>query len=92
VIGPALTWAGVAMTIVGVVGIVLERDVYRRVHYAGVLGSAAAPLVCVGVALEEGWQRTAGKALLIGAVLVFVNPFLSHAIARAAWLRDGRIE
>ena len=48
------------------------------------MGSVAIP---AAVVLHEGFSQAGAKAILIGILLFFSNPVLSHATARAARIR-----
>jgi monovalent cation/proton antiporter MnhG/PhaG subunit len=98
-----MTWQGIAAAVLLVLGVGIELlcclgilvmdNVYDRLHYIGpasVLGPIA---ITVAVLFEEAFSMTGIMAILSALVLVGTGPVLTHALARAARLREfGRWE
>lgn len=82
----ALVIVGLAFSLSGAVGILRMPDVYGRIQCSsktvtmGALPALAALVVGRGVLTPFG-----GRALLVAALLLVVNPAASHALARAAY-------
>lgn len=87
VIVTVLLVAGVAVELVAVLGVVVMRDVFDRLHYVGLVGFGAF-LVGVSILVREGFSLIGDKALLTGTLLVFLSPVLVHATARSFRTRD----
>jgi monovalent cation/proton antiporter MnhG/PhaG subunit len=87
-----LVWISVAAAAVTVLGILAARNVFDRLHYLGIVSSVGTVCACAAVAVREGWSQGGIKAILIGLTIVFMNPVLTHATARAARMRRyGRL-
>lgn len=83
-----LLWAGIAAVITGSLGILFARTVFDRLHYAGLLSSVGTVGVAAAVAIHEGWSQGGIKCALIGLIILFANPVVTHATARAARVRQ----
>lgn len=81
----ALLLAGVALGVVGGVGLLRFPDFYTRLHAAGVTDTLCAGLFLGGVALQFGWGLASAKLGLVFAFLLFTSPTACHALARTAW-------
>jgi monovalent cation/proton antiporter MnhG/PhaG subunit len=69
-------------------GVLLAHDVYERLHYLSGLGAIGVFFVAAAVWVRHGLSEGAVKALLIAIILFFTNSVLTHATARAAWVRE----
>lgn len=80
-----LLWAGVAAELVCCVGVWWMRDVFDRLHYAAAASTLGPVLIGISTALT-GTGSLAGnvEAVAATAVLLLVNPLVTHAMARAA--------
>ena len=85
VVAWVLVGAGVAVQIMGCLGVVLMRDALDRLHYVGA-SAAGIAAVCAAVVVAEGPSLIALKAVLTGAFLLLTGPVLAHATARAIHL------
>lgn len=87
VIVTILLVAGVALQLLSVVGLLVMRDVFDRLHYVG-LSSFGVLLIGVSILVREGFSLIGDKALLIGVLLVLLSPVLVHATARSFRIRE----
>jgi multisubunit Na+/H+ antiporter MnhG subunit len=79
--------AGVGVTWLSVVGLVRCNDAFDRLQFPG-LASLYGPLaIAIALSLAEGAGGSALRAWLIAAILIPTSGVLSHATARAEWLR-----
>jgi monovalent cation/proton antiporter MnhG/PhaG subunit len=85
----ALLGAGVAVLLLCVLGLLLARDVYDRLHFTGPAATIAPAAFALAVVLDEGPLSQAGiKSVLIAVTLVLLNGVLVHATARAIRIRE----
>ena len=82
-----LLWIGVAASIVTALGVLLAHDVFDRLHYLGPVASVGTVCIAAAVVTQEATSQAGIKAILIAIVIVFMNPVLTHATARAARVR-----
>jgi multisubunit Na+/H+ antiporter MnhG subunit len=78
----ALLMAGLAVQILGVLGVTLVRDTLDRVHF---LAPSTLATLCIAAAIvvRESFSLIGISALLLAAVVLFTGPVLSHVTARA---------
>jgi len=88
ILGGAFLLAGGAFCLIGGIGLLRMPDFYTRMHAASVTETLGVGLILLGLMLQAGWTLVAVKLLMIGLLVFFVSPTASHALARAALLRD----
>ncbi|GIJ27202.1 hypothetical protein Vqi01_23640 [Micromonospora qiuiae] len=79
-----LVTAGVLVCVASVLGILLPRNVLRRIHFLTPVTSVGAPLVGVGLAVDSGWHLPTALILFTTLVLVVTGPVLAAATGRVA--------
>lgn len=77
--------AGFLVLLVSTVGVVRMRDMYSRLHAAGVGGSLGLMLAGVGLVIYEGIGTTSGKVLLVTLAVFITNPIATHIVAKVAY-------
>jgi multicomponent Na+:H+ antiporter subunit G len=81
-----LAGTGVAFSLSGAVGIRRMPDVYGRIQCSSkTITMGALPALAALVVGEGPVSSYGSRALLVGALLLIVNPAASHALARAAY-------
>lgn len=83
----ALLLLGFIVALTFALGVLLARNVYQRLHYMAPIAMLAAPLIVAAVFINELFSAAGIQALLIGFLLILMNPVLTHATARAARIR-----
>jgi monovalent cation/proton antiporter MnhG/PhaG subunit len=78
-------WLGVALTLIGCLGVVLMRTVYDRLHFSSptTLGAAC---IATAVVVQKSFSLVGDKSILIAVLLIVLSPLLTHAAGRAARL------
>ena len=79
-----LLLAGSLFAITGGVGLLRFPDFYTRTHAAGLMDSAGATLILVGVLLQAPDLASAVRLILIVIFLLITGPTATHALAHAA--------
>ncbi len=79
--------AGTALDVLAVLGVVVMRDVFDRLHYVGLAGYGAL-LIAIAILVRESWSLIGDKALLTGGLLLAVGPVLVHTTARSLRTRE----
>ena len=82
--GGVLVCLGGIAVVVGALGLVRLPDVYSRIHAAGVVDTAGAALMILGMALLAPSWLVVAKLALVGVFLFFTSPVSGHAVARLA--------
>jgi len=80
----ALLVAGALFCMAGGVGILRFPDVYSRSHAAGVIDTAGAVLILVGLMVQAGLTLITVKLIIIVFFLLFTGPAATHALVKAA--------
>lgn len=80
----ALLALGVAGELLCVVGVVIMRTVYARLHYAAAATTVPAWLVLAAVIVREHLSSGGLQAIGAVAILFLLNPLLVMATGRAA--------
>lgn len=78
---------GALFCCVGGLGLLRMPDFYTRMHAASITETLGVGLTLFGLLFLAGWTLVAVKLLMIGALVFFVSPTASHALARAAMTR-----
>lgn len=79
--------AGVVLQLFAVLGLVVMRNVFDRLHYVGLAGYGAL-LIGISILVRESWSLIGDKALITGAVLVMIGPVLVHTTTRSLRTRE----
>lgn len=81
-----LVLTGSGFVLAGCIGLVRFPDFYTRLHPAGVIDTAGAELILIGLVLQAPSWLVAVKLGFIMAFLFLTGPVATHAIAHAAWI------
>jgi multisubunit Na+/H+ antiporter MnhG subunit len=79
--------AGVALQLFAVLGLLVMRNVFDRLHYVGLAGYGAL-LIGISILVRESWSLIGDKALLTGGLLVLIGPVLVHTTMRSLRTRE----
>lgn len=74
----------VAAELVCVLGVLVMRTVYDRLHYTGAASTVGPLLLLAAVLIREGMTSQSMETIAAVALLFLANPLLVHATARAA--------
>jgi monovalent cation/proton antiporter MnhG/PhaG subunit len=77
----------VAVDLACVAGVLAMPDVFGRLHYIGP-ASVAMLALAIAVILHDGASQLSVKSALIWAITAVAGPVSTHAIARAARVRQ----
>ena len=77
---------GLAVAVV--LGILVMRDVYRKLHFVTPAALVAPALVALAVFVQQGLDENTGETLLALLFVVIAGPYLTHATIRAARIRE----
>ena len=75
---------GVLALLIGALGLLRLPDVYCRTHAVGMIDTAGASFIILGLAIHEGVSLVTVKLLFIGIFLFFTSPIATHAVAQVA--------
>jgi len=75
---------GVIALLIGSLGLIKLPDVYCRIHAVGMIDTAGASFIILGMIIHQGFSLVSFKLALIGVFLFFTSPIATHAVAQAA--------
>ena len=78
----------VAVTLLSAIGLVAMRDPYQKLHFIAPPASIAAPCIVAALFIGGSDKLAAGKAALAAFLLFFLNAVVTHATARAHYVRE----
>ncbi len=85
----ALCGAAVLLTLGCALGVAVMRDPWQQLHFVAPPSTLGAALLALAVGLAAG-PRAAVKPAIVLLVLAALNGVVTHALARAAWVRRHR--
>jgi len=75
---------GSFFTLVGGIGLVRMPELYTRMHAASVTDTLGAGFLLLGLMLQAGFSLVTVKLAFLLALIFFLGPVVTHALARAA--------
>ena len=75
---------GVVALLIGSLGLIKLPDVYCRTHAVGMIDTAGAGFIILGMIIHQGFSLVSFKLALIGVFLFFTSPIATHAVAQVA--------
>lgn len=78
----------VLVTLVSVLGVVVARNLYQRLHFVTPAAVVAPLLVALAVVVRETFNVRGLQTIAAVAAMVVLGPILTHATARAARVRQ----
>jgi len=72
----------------GGIGLLRMPDFYTRMHAGSVIETLGAGLILLGLMFQTGLSLITVKLAMVGLLIFFASPTASHALARAALLRN----
>ena len=76
---------GVVALLIGSLGLIRLPDVFCRIHAVGMIDTAGASFIILGMVIHEGLSLVSVKLVLIGVFLFFTSPIATHAVAQVAY-------
>ena len=86
-IATVLLVIGAVLELFSVLGLVVMRDVFDRLHYVGLAGWGGL-LIGISILVRESWSLIGDKALATGGVLVLIGPVVVHTTVRSFRTRE----
>ena len=76
---------GVVALLIGSLGLLRLPDVYCRIHAVGMIDTAGAGFIILGMVIHESFTLVTVKLVLIGVFMFFTSPIATHAVAQVAY-------
>ena len=84
----ALVALGVGIQLASILGVLVARGVFNRLHFTGPAAMVAPAPIAAALVLANNLGQVGVKALLVALTLFVLNPVLVHATARAVRIRE----
>lgn len=84
VIVAVLLGLSVVVTLLSVIGVLVVRDIYQRLHFVTPAAVLVPLLVAAAVVVKEALNVRGLQTIAAVAAMVALGPILTHATARAA--------
>ena len=75
---------GVFFILTGSFGLLKLPDVFSRIHSAGMIDTAGAGFIILGMIFQSGVSLATAKLIFIGIFIFFSSPVSSHVISNLA--------
>ena len=75
---------GIVALLIGSLGLIRLPDVFCRIHAVGMIDTAGASFIILGMMIYEGFTLVTVKLLFVGIFLFFTSPIATHAVAQVA--------
>ena len=76
---------GIIALLIGSLGLIRLPDVYCRIHAVGMMDTAGASLIILGMMFHAGFTLVSAKLALVGIFMFFTSPIATHAVAQIAY-------
>jgi monovalent cation/proton antiporter MnhG/PhaG subunit len=84
---------GIGVELLCCIGVLVMEDAYDKLHYLGPAAIVAPTAIAAAIVVQESLSQAGIKALLTAGLLTVASPVMSHATARALYIRQrDRIE
>lgn len=90
-VGVVFFQLGVAVVVLAALASLRVRRPEARVHFVTPTTSLGAPLVGLGLVLQNGWSLTSVQIALTCVLLTLTGPVLASATVRVAAQREGAV-
>ncbi|MFD2419670.1 monovalent cation/H(+) antiporter subunit G [Amycolatopsis pigmentata] len=81
-VAAVLAFAGVAVVLVAVAGMLRAHGTLARLHFLTPVTTLGGPLIGLGLVIEIGWNLTSAMVALTVVLLAVVGPVQQSATAR----------
>ena len=75
---------GIFFILTGSIGLIKLPDVYSRIHSSGMIDTAGAAFLILGMIFQSGLSLATSKLIFIGIFIFFSSPVSSHVISNLA--------
>ena len=75
---------GVFFILTGSLGLLKLPDVFSRIHSSGMIDTAGAAFIILGMIFQSGISLATAKLVFIGIFIFFSSPVSSHVISNLA--------
>jgi multisubunit Na+/H+ antiporter MnhG subunit len=88
ILADVLLGLAVAIVLASVIGILVMRDAYQKLHYVTPAALVAPLIVGLAVLAQSGLTENTAETWLALLFIMIASPFLTHATIRATRIRE----
>jgi multicomponent Na+:H+ antiporter subunit G len=92
ILGTVIMWIGTAFMFFGVVGIFRFKNFYPRILVTSKIDTVGTLTLIIGLIIRNGFSFFSGKLLILAVIIIFLNPLVSHVVARSAYMSGHKNE
>ena len=92
IVGHVLMGIGIVCMFFGAFALFRLTHFYPRILVAGKIDTVGLSLLVLGVCLRHGFSFFSAKVLLLGVIILVLNPLISHIVSRSAYLSGYELE
>jgi multicomponent Na+:H+ antiporter subunit G len=89
VAGNIIIFAGIVFMLFGIIGIFKFTNFYARILITAKIDTVGSLTFIIGVAVKHGFGFFSLKLLLLAVLILFINPLVTHMIARSAYMSEN---
>jgi len=86
IIGNVFIGVGLVFMLIGGIGLFILKDFYPRILMASKIDTVGFLSLLIGFMFRHGFSFFSGKLLILMVVMLILNPFVAHIIARSAYI------
>jgi multicomponent Na+:H+ antiporter subunit G len=79
---------GIGIELLCCIGLVAAKDVFDRMHFLGPAASLGPLSIAAAITVQRGYSLASSKAFIAALIMTATGPALTHALARAARVRQ----
>ncbi|MBN1624603.1 MAG: monovalent cation/H(+) antiporter subunit G [Clostridia bacterium] len=91
IVGNIIIGIGIVFVLLGVLGIYRFKDFYSRILIGAKVDTVGFITICTGAIIRSGFTWFSLKVLLLVAIVMLINPVVTHAIASSAYRGGYRV-
>ncbi len=85
-----LLFIGVGIELLCCLGVWAGRNPYARLHFIGPATILGSSFIAAAILVQDSFSQSGIKGILVVLILLATGPILSHATARAIYVRNQK--
>jgi|GEM_PF-386278 len=90
--GNIIIGIGIAYMLFGLVGLFRFKKFFQRLLVTSKIDTVGMLTIVIGLIIRSGFGYYSGRLVILAVIIVTLNPFVSHIIARSAYLSGFGLE
>ncbi len=85
-----LLFIGIGIELLCCLGVWAAKNPYARLHFIGPATLLGGPFIAAAILFQDSFSQSGIKGILVVLILLATGPILSHATARAVYVRNQK--